>query len=77
VPIVNIKSIVLYNGRAIQPQTLEKILKARDGEMIPVDPQEMNAFLQLTLFMGDVKKLYDKKTATQTGKPDGAVEGGK
>lgn len=75
---VNIKSVILYNKRSISVKTLEAIANAKDGDLIPVDPQEMNSFLQLTLFSADVRKIVKKMSETQKVEPaEGDVAGGK
>ena len=54
---INIKSVMLYNVRRVRPQTLEAIANARDGDMIPVDPTEMDAFMQLTFNASEMKAV--------------------
>lgn len=54
---INIKSVMLYNVRRVRPQTLEAIANARDGDMIPVDPTEMDAFMQLTFNASEMKSV--------------------
>lgn len=65
-PKINVKSIILYSQQGIRPDTLNRIIEARDGELIPVDPSELGKFLPLTIYMPDVERAKEG-----AGHPDG------
>lgn len=68
--LVNLKSVILYDKRRMQPDTLKAILEAEDGAMIAVDPSELDAFTALTFYIPDVKLAHKKLTTHTQDKPD-------
>lgn len=55
------KTVLLYNRRRVQPDTMQAILDAEEGAMIPVDPGELDHFLQLVIFERAVAKATGQK----------------
>lgn len=49
-PTVNMKSVVLVNRRRVRPQTLQAIEDAKDGEMVLVDPSELDSFQPIVIY---------------------------
>jgi hypothetical protein len=45
-----VKTVILYNRRRIRPETLKAIADAKDGEMIPCTPEELDSFDAVTIF---------------------------
>lgn len=58
---VRIKTVVLYNIRRIQPETVEKIANAKDGEWVGVEPDEFSAIQELHIFMPEIAKVKKGK----------------
>jgi hypothetical protein len=57
---VNIRTVILYDCRKVQPGTLEKIAEARNGEFIPVEPDEFYGFTQLVIHDPEMKKAVKR-----------------
>lgn len=60
-PAMNFKTVILYDVRRIRPETLDRIQKANDGDMIPVDVSEMASFMPLVIHAPALKEALKPK----------------
>ena len=72
-PLVNVKSVMLYNKNRLRPQTLDAISNAKDMEWIPVDPSELDQVQHLIIFEPEVGKA--KKVRVTPAKPPEPANG--
>ena len=52
-----VRTIVIYDKTKIQPQTIDAIKNAKDGDWIPVGREEFSGFYELHLFEPEVDKV--------------------
>ena len=56
-PNVRVRTIILYDKRRVQPDTIDLIANAKDGTIIGLEPDEFHGIQELHLFEPEVKKL--------------------
>jgi hypothetical protein len=67
-----IRTVILYEKNKIRPETLLAISEAKDGELIPVEASELQAFLPLNIAIPErdpqvaaARKGRDRRAAPQ------------
>ncbi len=72
---VRIKTLILYNKRRLQPETIDALATAKDGAWMGLEPDEFNAIQQLHIFVPEIQKMQrnDQKARPRD---TGEVEGG-
>ena len=69
-PVMNFKTVILYNVRRIRPETLEAIRDAKDGDMVAVDQSEIDQFLPLVVHAPEIARVSSPtKPAVKTSGP--------
>lgn len=63
-PTQKVKTIVLYDKRKVQPETVEKLRAAKDGDYIPLEPDELRGNFTVLQF-----PLDDELPKRQAPKP--------
>lgn len=53
---VNIKTVLFYVKRRLQPETMDRIKNAKDGDMIPVLQEEFDAIQEFHFYEPQFKK---------------------
>ena len=57
-----IRTVVLYNRRRVRHQTIEAIAKAQNGELIPVEPAELDSFHQISVYLPALEEIRAEYT---------------
>lgn len=69
--LVNMKTVLLYDSRRVQPDLLKQIQEVIDGERdcvaLACDPGAMDSFTSLTIFEPLPDELMDKLEASHPG----------
>ena len=53
----NFKTLLFYDKRRVQPETLERIIAAKDGDLIGMDTIELEAFRQVMILTSKIDQL--------------------
>lgn len=67
--LVNMRTVLLYDSRRVQPDLLEQIQEVLDGDRecvaLACDPGAMDSFVTLTIFQPLPEELTDKLYASK------------
>ena len=59
-PSMRVKTVILYDKTKIQPETIDRMAAARDGEFIPMNREEFYGIMELHLFQPEIDKVLKK-----------------